>query len=65
MADAVVENYGSLVLLHPVSEAAHDWINEHLPEDCMYFGEAVVVEPRYILNIVFGMKNAGLVLRNG
>lgn len=65
MADAVVENHGSLVLLRPVSEAAHDWIEEHLPEDRMYFGEAVVVGPRYVLHIVFGMKNAGLELVNG
>jgi len=30
----------------------------------MYFGNAVLVEPRYILHIVFGMKDAGLVLHN-
>ena len=48
-----------------MSQAAENWIEEYLPEDRMYFGDAVVVEPRYILNIVFGMKDAGLMLRNG
>jgi hypothetical protein len=64
MADALIENHGSLVLLLPVSTAAFDWIEENLPDDRMNFGHAVVVEPRYLLHIVFGMMNAGLVLRN-
>lgn len=63
-ADALVENHGSLVLLRPVSSAAFDWFEVNLPEDRMYFGNAVVVEPRFLLHIVLGMRDAGLLLRN-
>jgi hypothetical protein len=64
MTDVLIGNHGSLVLLRPVSEAAFDWIEENLPDDRMNFGHAVVVEPRYVLYIVFAMKDAGLVVRN-
>jgi hypothetical protein len=61
--DFTVENHGSIFLLqgHTVSAAA--WINEHLPEDRQTFGGAVVVEHRYIADIVRGIQDVGLVCR--
>jgi hypothetical protein len=58
--DLSVRNEGSIFLLQPHTEAAHDWIAEHIPEDAMTFGDAVVVEHRYIADIVNGAIADGL-----
>jgi hypothetical protein len=42
--DFVVENHGTIFLLRPITDAAKDWIDQHLPEDSQRFGDAVVVE---------------------
>lgn len=61
--DFVIEDNGSIILLRPITEAAKEWIEEHLPEDRMYFGNAVVVEPRYIADIASGIEADGLTWR--
>jgi hypothetical protein len=58
--DFMVENHGSIFLLQPLSPAANSWIEENLPEDHLTFGGAVVVEHRYIADIVHGAKASGL-----
>jgi hypothetical protein len=62
-ADFIVENHGSIFLLRPLTPAAHSWIESNLPEDRLTFGNAVVVEHRYIAEIVRGAQTDGLVLR--
>ena len=59
-ADFEVENHQSIFLLRPLTPAAESWIQECLPPDCTYFGSAVVVEPRFIADIVHGIQNDGL-----
>lgn len=54
---------GSLVLLDPVSEAAQTWVGEHLPEDAQHFGPFIVIEPRFLADIVRGFTEAGLTHR--
>ena len=61
-ADFLVENHGSIFLLQPLTPAAESWIEEFLPKDRMTFGSAVVVEHRFIVDIVEGIRNDGLVL---
>jgi len=61
--DFSVENHGSIFLLQPLSPAANSWIEENLPEDRLTFGGAVVVEHRYIADIVRGAQQDGLVTR--
>jgi len=58
--DFYVQDGGSIFLLQPLTEAARAWVSEHIPEDAQYFGSAVVVEHRYIGNIVAGIQNDGL-----
>jgi hypothetical protein len=58
--DFLVNDQGTIFLLTPVTEAATDWANEHLPEDAMHFGDAIVVEHRYIRDIVSGFTTEGL-----
>jgi len=59
------ENHGSLFLLFPLTQHAHSWIEEHLPEDVQWFGNAVAVEHRYIWTILGGIQDAGLAVSRG
>ncbi len=63
--DFLCENHGSVFLLRPVSPAAFAWIEEHLPPDRIAFGNAVVVEPRYVWAILVGLQDDGLVVTRG
>lgn len=62
-ADFTVQNEGSIFLLRPHTQAAHVWITEHIPDDVMQFGNAIVVEHRYIQDIVEGIQQEGLLVR--
>jgi hypothetical protein len=61
--DFLCENHGSIFLLRPASPAANSWISDHLAEDHMTFGDAVVVEHRYIWAILEGIRNDGLAVQ--
>jgi hypothetical protein len=61
--DFAVEDHFSIFLLRPLTPAAESWIHEHIPEDAQYFGNSVVVEHRYIADIVAGIQDDGLVVR--
>ena len=65
MPDAYVENHGSIMLVRPTTSAATEWIEEHVSEEAMFFGSALVVEPRYVENLVGGMTEAGLEVAHG
>lgn len=57
--DVVVENHFSLYLVRPLTEEAEGWIEDNVGEH-QSFGGAVVVEPRYVNDIVTGMLSDGL-----
>ena len=59
-SDFTVTNHGSIFTLAPETPAARDWVDEWLPADAMWHGSAVVVEHRYIEDIVEGIINDGL-----
>jgi len=63
--DLICENHFSVFLLRPVSPSAFAWIEEHLPPDRLTFGNAVVVEPRYLWAILVGLQDDGLVVTRG
>jgi hypothetical protein len=58
--DFIVENHGTIFLLQPLTPAAISWIQENLPEDHMTFGSAVVIEHRYIGDIVRAAMRDGM-----
>lgn len=59
--DVLVQNYGSVVILQILTPEAEAWCDEHLPDDVVRWGRnGVVVEPRYVDDIVFGMESDGL-----
>ena len=50
-------NEGSLWLLIPQDDAAQDWLDAHTAGQ--WFGGGLVVEPRYVDDIVQGFEGAG------
>lgn len=54
------ENYGSIVLLRPLTETGREWLAANIAEDAQTLGEAIAVEPRYVGDILNGMAEAGL-----
>jgi hypothetical protein len=57
--DAFVENHGTFFLVRPVSSFTREWIRENVSEESTWFGNALVVEHRYIGDLVAGMKQRG------
>jgi hypothetical protein len=62
--DFFVENHGSIFLLRPVTPSASVWISDYIPDDAQTVGEAVVVEHRYIGDIVQGIMRGGLAVQS-
>jgi hypothetical protein len=63
--DISIENHGSIFLVRPITPAANAWIEEHIGHDNGFqpYYPTVVVEYRYIADIVAGLQNDGLVIR--
>ena len=59
------ENHGSIFLLYPLNLSAQSWIDEHLPSDAQWFGQAVAVEHRYIWSILDAIQSDALVVARG
>jgi len=62
-ADVSIRNEGSLMLFRLETPAARAWRDEHVSEDSIDFGGALVVEPRYAADLAHGMMADGLVVR--
>jgi hypothetical protein len=62
MSDFTIQNEGTIFLLIPNTPLAEEWIEEHIPETAQYFGDAVVVEHRYIADLVTGIIADGLIV---
>ena len=60
--DAEVINHGSLCLVHPRTVEAQKWIHENVSEDSQWFAHSLVVEPRFIEDLIQGMIADGLTL---
>lgn len=58
--DFVCEFHISLFLLRPCTPAAFDWIEENLPLNRLTWGNATVIEPRYVWPIILGIQDGGL-----
>jgi hypothetical protein len=64
--DFQLENHGSLFLLRPLNDAAKNWTDENLPvanPETQFWGDSIVIEPRYVAPIVDGILADGLALR--
>jgi hypothetical protein len=61
--DFVVENHGSIFLLRPLTPAAKAWVEEHIGDNGYQpYYPTVVVEHRFIADIIHGAQADGLVV---
>jgi hypothetical protein len=56
-SDVRVEGHGSVCLVRPATDGAAAWLRENT--DGTWFGGALAVEPRYVLNLVAAMREHG------
>ena len=64
--DFLCENHGSIFLLKPLTPSATSWVEEHIGQDNGYqpYFPTIVVEHRYIADIVAGIHNDGLAVQS-
>ena len=58
--DFIVGGGGTIYTLLPLTEAAQNWVTDHLPEDAQTLWRNICIEHRYIGDIVQGIINDGL-----
>jgi len=59
--DVFIANHGSVWLVHMLTPKAEKWVQEHVEGEPLMWGKnALVVEPRYITNLMMGMARDGL-----
>ena len=63
MIDFSISDEGSLFLLTPNNPIAQEWVEDNLPSERLGFGNSVVVEPRYIQDITWGILGEGLTIK--
>ena len=65
-SDFLVENHGSIFLLRPQNENAIAWVDDHIGSENGFqpYWPTVVVEHRYIADIVAGIQNDGLAVQS-
>ena len=53
-ADFVINDYGTIFLFMPLSDAARRWLRQHCPKDeeHQYLGRSLVVGHRFICDLV-------------
>jgi len=56
-----VEDHGTIVLIRPLTGDVDAWLHRHT--DGMWFGPALVVEPRYVAELLEGLVEAGYALQ--
>jgi hypothetical protein len=65
-ADAVLLEGGPVVLIYARTEAAHEWLQDNLPEDCLIIGINYVLQRSHVNDMLAAMQAAGLkVARQG
>jgi hypothetical protein len=62
--DFELDNYGSVYTLRPLTDAAQQWLDEHVAaESWQYLGGSLGVEHRHIADIVAGAIADGFIVR--
>jgi hypothetical protein len=61
--DLLVHGHSSVYLLRATSRRGQLWLDEHIFDDHQEWAGAIVVEHRYVVDIVAGAREAGLEMR--
>ena len=56
-----IENHGTIVLVRPLTPDVKAWLEENVEEAAMWYGGALVVEPRYVEGLIEGLIEEGFV----
>ena len=61
-SDFRLQNEGSLVLLHPLTPSAVEWVNDRIGKNSGYQPQwpSVLLEPRYVEAILQGIVDDGM-----
>lgn len=64
MTDFSFQDEGSLVILYPQSDKAREWVSLFVAvnDETQHWGDGVVIERRYVADILLGIHDAGLTL---
>ena len=58
--DISIENHGTIFLFWLNTQAATEWVEEHVQSDAQFFGDALVVEHRYARDLATAAVADGL-----
>jgi hypothetical protein len=58
--DLVVRDEGTIWLFTPLTSAASEFLSKHIQPDAQYFGDSLVVEHRYVEDLLHGLGEHGL-----
>jgi hypothetical protein len=58
--DFVVRDEGTIWLFTPSTSLALQFLSEHIQDDAQYFGDSLVVEHRYVGDLLLGLSEHGL-----
>jgi hypothetical protein len=61
-ADITVNCQGSIWLVEPHTIAAKRWLADSVQDDAQYWGAALVVEHRYLPELLSGLEEAGFTI---
>ena len=62
--DVTVDNEGSIFIVTPHTQEAKDWVAESIASDHQEWCGGVVVESRYVVDLVEAMRDAGLTVNS-
>ena len=58
--DFAVRDEGTIWLFTPLTPAALQFLSEHIQDDAQYFGDSLIVEHRYVEDLLLGLSEHGL-----
>ena len=60
-----IEFHSSICLIVPLCDSAREWLDKHIGKDNGYqpYWPTAIVEPRYLSEIITGLRRDGLVAR--
>lgn len=63
--DFLLANHGSVCILNAITAEACQWADDHLTDDALRWGPSgIVIEPRYVGDIVQGIVDDGLLVQS-
>jgi len=58
-----IEDHGTIVLVRPLTGDVEHWLVANTHVDAQWFGNALVVEPRYVEALYLGLVAEGFALQ--